>query len=680
MNRRPMMPKTYEEFEKMRSNLPSNHPHKNFTKKEFEEFVKSMQSGEVKPNKMLHEDDILKEQDVKSNFKPEVKTQQMPQGMRGPGGQRGPMIKEKANNSKQATIRVVSYLSAFKGTLIFLIICIIIATVGSILAPIFQGYAIEAITITSENTVANIELMVEYLFIMIVLYIIYAIFAFMQNYTTATLSQKALVKMRLDLFEKIIKLPIGYVDRHPHGDIMSRMTNDVDNISNTFSSSLASIISGVLMLVGTYIAMLILSWQLALVSLVSVFLTFLVTKCLTGAMRKHYKERQMYLGKLNTITEEMVTGCKTVKAYNYSDTAITEFAETSKKLKTVSIKADILSGSMGPIMNVVGQVGYILICVVGGILALETYGIISVGIIATFIIFSKQFTRPINEIANLWGQIQSALAGAERIFELYDQELEGNEGTKDFDVNDLTLQFENVNFGYLPNKPVLNNFTLDVKQGEKIALVGHTGSGKTTVVNLLMRFYEINSGSIKIDGVDIKDFKMEELRRNIGIVLQDAVLFRDTIKNNISYAKPDATLEEIIEVSKIANCNYFITRFEDKYDTMLHAGGENISQGQRQLLTIARAILANPKILILDEATSSVDTRTEKHIQDAMAKLMHERTSLIIAHRLSTIVDADKIVVLDNGNILEVGNHEELLALKGKYYDLYQTQFSGQQT
>ncbi len=599
--------------------------------------------------------------------------------MRGPGGpgSRGmPVVK--AKDSKATVKRLLNYLGDSKKLLVILLICMIPTSLLTVFIPIIQGTALDYITPTPDNSIMNINAFYIAVGIMGGCAFLQGIFSYAQGYISAVLTTKTVRKMRNDLFDKIIKLPIGYVDSHPHGDLMSRMTNDVDNVSNTISQAITTVLGGVLLITGTLLAMLILSWQLALISIISLFLSLFIIMLLSKSMKKHYRARQQVLGKLNGVSEEMITGCKTVNAYNYQSCAIEEFNKYSHELKSHGIKSDILSGLIPPLMGVANNVGFILLAIVGGILVIDK--VVTVGVISSFIVLSKQFGKPINEISSLWGQIQSAIAGAERVFELHDEKEELDAGTKNFDFKEFAIDFENVDFSYVKGKKVLTNFNLHVKKGQKIALVGSTGSGKTTVVNLLMRFYDIDSGSIKIDGVDIRDIKTDELRKNIGIVLQDAVLFKDTMKNNINYSNKEATNEQIKECAKIANCNYFISRFEDKYETMCSAGGSNLSQGQRQLMTIARAVLADPKILILDEATSSVDTRTEKHIQDAMSNLMKDRTSLIIAHRLSTIVDSDLIVVLDHGNILEKGTHQELLDAKGKYYELYQTQFKGQTT
>ena len=433
---------------------------------------------------------------------------------------------------------------------------------------------------------------------------------------------------------------------------MSRMTNDVENISNTVSQSMSSLFSGVLTIIGTVIMMVALSPQLALCSCTTVILTIFATKNLSKAMKKFYSRRQVLLGQLNGTVEEMVTGIKTVTAFDRQENVCSDFDKTSDELTKVGIKAEILGGSMGPVMNVINNIGFVIIAAAGGYFAIKGY--VSIGIISAFIVYAKQFGRPIDELANIWGQIQTAIAGAERVFAVLDEPSEDKSG-------------------------VLHDFNLKVKAGQKVALVGSTGSGKTTVVNLLMRFYDIDNGSITIDGVNIKDIDCENLRKNTAIVLQDTVLFADTVKNNLLYSRQDATDTEIIAAAKKANCHNMIMHLPDGYDSMLAKDGQNLSQGQRQLLSIARAFVASPKILILDEATSSVDTRTEKKIQDAMTNLMKNRTSLIIAHRLSTIQDADVIVVMDNGRVVETGNHESLLAAKGRYYELYMTQFAGKE-
>ena len=596
---------------------------------------------------------------AKDNFK-------MP-GMRGP---RSRQQVEKPKNGKKTMIRLCKYFGSEKLMLLGLISAVIIVVVCSVIAPSLQSNAID--TIASKR----FEQLPFILLIMIIVYLINSICNFFQSLISAKLSQRIVKKMRNDLFEKIVELPIQYIDNHSHGDIMSRMTNDVENISNTISQSLSSLVSGVLTIIGTVLIMIWYCWQLALLSCFTVILTILATKYLSGAMRKFYTKRQVILGNLNGTVEEMVTGYKTVVAYNHQNEVKKTFNETSDELTKTGIIAEILGGSMGPVMNVINNIGFVIIAAFGGFFAINN--MISIGVISAFIVYAKQFGRPIDEIAQIYGQIQTAIASAERVFDIIDVKSEDKSGSNNMDSLQGIISFEHVNFSYIKGKTVLSDFNLEVPAGHKVALVGATGSGKTTVVNLLMRFYDIDSGSIKIDGVNIKDIDCENLRKNTAIVLQDTVLFSDTIKNNLKYSNENADDEEVINAAKLSNCHNMIMQMKDGYDTVLSEGGHNISQGQRQLLSIGRAVLASPKILILDEATSSVDTRTEKHIQDAMTKLMKNRTSLIIAHRLSTIQDADLIVVLDNGKIIEKGNHIELLSKKGKYYDLYMTQFAGQ--
>lgn len=602
-----------------------------------------------------------KDNQVKINVK-------MP-GMRGP---RSRQAVEKPKNAKKTFKRLCMYFGKEKLMLTGLIVAVIIVVACSVFTPALQSKAIDVITDRHFNRLSVI------LIIMLILYGINSIGNLCQSILSAKLSQRIVKRMREDLFDKIADLPIKYIDNHSHGDIMSRMTNDVENISNTISQSLSSLVSGVLTVTGTVIIMLWYCWQLAILSCMTVILTIIATKYLSGAMRRFYTRRQIILGNLNGTVEEMVTGYKTVVAYNHQAEVKADFNKTSDELTKTGIVAEILGGSMGPVMNVINNIGFVIIAAFGGYFAINK--MISIGVISAFIVYAKQFGRPIDEIAQVYGQIQTAMASAERVFDIMDERPEDKSGSNVIDNSDGIISFEHVNFSYVEGKKVLSDFNLEVKAGQKVALVGATGSGKTTVVNLLMRFYDIDSGSIKIDGVDIKDIDCNNLRKNTAIVLQDTVLFSDTIKNNLKYSNEDATDKQIIEAATLSNCHNMIMQMKDGYDTKLSEGGHNISQGQRQLLSIGRAFLAKPKILILDEATSSVDTRTEKHIQDAMTNLMKNRTSLIIAHRLSTIQDADLIVVLDHGKIVEKGSHSRLLSQKGKYYELYMTQFAGSAT
>ncbi len=598
------------------------------------------------------------------------KTAEMP--MMGPGGRRGPgmgMV-EKPKNGKDTLKRLLHYFSVEKKMAVLLMLVVVVMVGFSIYAPKLQSNAIDFIAAGKFNKVIPV------LVVMLVIYGFYALCSLAQSLLSAHLSQRIVKRMREDLFHKIVNLPVKYLDTHPHGDVMSRMTNDVENISNTVSQSFGSLVSGVLTVLGTVGMMIYLCWQLALLSCITVVLTIFVTKFLSKRMKLFFVKRQELLGSLNSTTEENITGYKTVVAYNRQQAVIEEFDRTSDELTRTGIMAEILGGSMGPVMNVVNNIGFVIIAAFGGYFAIR--GIVSVGMISAFIVYAKQFGRPINEIANLYGQIQTAIAGAERVFAIMDETSEDKSGDP-MPEGKGVIRFEHVDFSYVPEKQVLYDFDLEVRAGHKVALVGATGSGKTTVVNLLMRFYEVNQGRILIDGADIREISMNELRKNIAIVLQDTVLFSDTIRNNLKYADLDATDEQMEAAAEMGNCNTMIRRMEHGYDTMLTESGQNLSHGQRQLLAISRAVLANPKILILDEATSSVDTRTEKHIQDAMVNLMKDRTSVIIAHRLSTIQDADFIVVLDQGRIVESGNHTELIEKQGRYYELYMTQFLGKE-
>lgn len=579
------------------------------------------------------------------------------------------MTVEKPQNGKKTLKRLMGYFVSEKKMLFLLMLAVVVVVACSVYAPKLQSNAIDAIAIRQWDKLSPI------LIVMVIIYIIHSICTYMQSKLSAVLSQNIVSRMRKDLFLNIVNLPIRYLDANSHGDIMSRMTNDIENISTTVSQSMSSLFSGILTVIGTVVMMVALCPRLAALSCVTVILTIVATKLLSKAMRFFFKKRQVILGQLNGNVEEMVTGYRTVVAYNRQNAVVNDFDNVSDELTRVGIIAEILGGSMGPVMNVVNNVGFVIIAAFGGYFAINN--IISIGVISAFIVYARQFGRPIDELAQIYGQIQTAVAGAERVFEVMDEPLEDKSGKKNMDDLKGIIRFKNVNFSYTKEKQVLYDFNLEVKAGQKVALVGSTGSGKTTVVNLLMRFYDVDSGEILIDDVNIKDIDCDSLRRNTAIVLQDMVLFADSIENNLRYSNSSATDEQMYMAARMSNCDSMIRKMPQGYDTQLMSEGENISQGQRQLLSIARAFLAQPKILILDEATSSVDTRTEKHIQDAMVKLMKDRTSLIIAHRLSTIQDADLIVVMDEGRIAETGSHANLLAKKGKYYQLYMTQFAG---
>jgi len=598
-----------------------------------------------------------------------------------PGGPHAARITaEKPKNAKATIRKLLKYIGRSKYLFFTLLGVMLIITALGLAAPKIQQIAIDCITITEDKLNVEHNKLIDTLVILAVVYAASAILTFFQGLLSAKLSQITVRTMRRDLFASLVRLPIKYIDNHRHGDLMSRMTNDVENISNTVSQSIGSLISGVLTVIGTFIIMLTYSPLLTLISISTIFLTVFVSAKMTKYMKKFFIEQQIILGKINGHVEEMVTGYRTVVAYSKEQDAIEDFHTMSNELRRTAIKAQICGGMMGPLMNCISNLSFVLIAAFGGWFSIK--GWITVGTIQAFILYSKQFSRPINEIANQYANIQTAIAGAERIFEVMEADREPLGGNEPFSVDDVKgdINFKNIEFGYNKGEPVLKDLDLWVKQGQKIAIVGATGSGKTTIVNLLTRFYEVDSGTITIDGKNICDIPMKELRKSIAIVLQDTVLFSGTIGDNIRYGRADATDEELRKAAEKAYAAEFIERLPDKYDTKLSEGGSNLSQGQRQLLSIARAVLADPKILILDEATSSVDTRTEMHIQSAMVALMKNRTSLIIAHRLSTIRDADKIVVIDHGRVAEAGSHDTLIAQHGRYYDLYQTQFAGNKT
>ena len=616
-----------------------------------------------------------------------------PMDMRPGGGPRRGMnmIAEKPKNMKKTLSRLLKYRVTNKFMIIMLVASVIISALLNLAGPSIQGEALKFLTpstdeggklIILEDGTVKVDFagMARLLVLLGAVYLLSSLFTYIQGRISAKLSQKTVYRMRGDLFRKIEKLPIKYIDNHPHGDIMSRMTNDIENISNTVSNSVTSLISSIITIIGAFSLMLYHSWQMTLVALVTIPLTVLVTTKLTKYVRRYFMRQQQLLGAINSQVEESVTGYKTVVVFGHENEIKDEFNRTGDELRTAGIKAEIFGGVMGPLMNIIGNVGFLLIVICGALFTMK--GLIGITTIYVFIQYSKQFTRPINEVANQYTSILNAITGAERVFEITDQNDETDEGKKVLLPADIkgNISFRNICFSYVQSEPVLKNFNLEISSGQKIAIVGKTGSGKTTIINLLTRFYETDSGKILLDGTDIREITKASLRKNIAIVLQDTVLFSDTVGANIRYGRPEASEAETEAAAKAAKAHDFITRMPEGYDTVLDESGGNISQGQKQLLTIARAILADPKILILDEATSSVDTRTEMDIQSAMINLMQGRTTLIIAHRLSTIRDADKIIVLDDGRIVEAGNHNELIAAEGVYYGLYMSQFAGIET
>ena len=612
------------------------------------------------------------------------KPQTLPMGPRRGGGHgmRG-MPAEKPKDIKATLLKLFRYIGKCRFQLIGLVITMLITTALSLAGPFLQGSAINAIGDIFAKKEDAFDSLIKILVVMAVVYILSSFLTWFQGILSAKVSQTTVYTLRRDLFKKISYLPIKYTDTHAHGDIMSRMTNDVDNISMTISQSITSLISSVLTLLGALFMIVWISRKcliMAVITLCTVPLTIFATMLLTKKMSKFFVRRQRLLGELNGQVEEMVTGYKTVMAYGRAGIECEKFASVSNNLANVGIKAAVWSGIMGPVMNFINNLNYLLVVSFGALFV--STGALLPGSIQSIIQYSKQFAMPMSQLANEYTMILTAVAGAERVFEVLESDDEIDEGTHHIENEDIkgNIEFKNVDFSYVPEKQVLYDFNLSVKAGQKIAIVGATGSGKTTVVNLLTRFYDQDSGTITVDGVDIRDIPKSELRSNIAIVLQDTVLFSDTIDANIRYGNSEATEEEVKAAAKTANAHNFIRHLPEGYNTVLSESGSNLSQGQRQLLSIARAVLADPKILILDEATSSVDTRTEMNIQSAMFALMKGRTSLIIAHRLSTIRDADMIVVVRDGRVVESGNHDELLSKDGEYSKLYTNQFAGLST
>ena len=620
-----------------------------------------------------------------------------PGGPHGPGGHGGPGFgrfgapQEKPKDLWKTAKRIIVYLGTQRRALIWLVVVVIITSALNLVMPVLQKEAINAITF-SEGFGVDFTKLGRYLIYMAVLFIVTSGATLGQGLLSARVSQRTVKIMRKDMMSKLQGLRVRYFDENTHGEIMSRLTNDVDNISHCVSQSVSSLFSSVITIAGSFVMMLYYSRLMTLISLAAIPAGIYVTKKISEKTREYFRKQQKVLGELNGHVEEMVTGHKTVIAFNRQKHSIDTFDAMNKQLRHDSLFAQIFSGSIGPLMNVLSNLSFACVAIAGGLLMMNgeaisnsvfltlLCGSISIGTIQLYINLSRQFSRPLNELANQFNTIQSAIAGAERVFDILDQAPELDEGRISVAQSDVrgSVTFNNVYFGYDKDKPVLKDFSLNVESGQKIALVGHTGAGKTTVVNLLTRFYEIDGGGIYLDGTDIREIKKDDLRRLIGIVLQDTVLFTGAIKDNIRYGRLDATEEEIRRAAATANADNFISRMHDGYDAELSESGNNLSQGQRQLISIARAVLADPRILILDEATSSVDTRTEMHIQEAMQELMKNRTCFIIAHRLSTIRNADNILVMEDGRIAESGSHDGLMKKRGAYYTLYQHQLEGE--
>ncbi|WP_231473013.1 ABC transporter ATP-binding protein [Heyndrickxia ginsengihumi] len=583
---------------------------------------------------------------------------------------RGPA--EKPKNFKETLKRLWAYFGRERNLLAMILIFILIDSIITLCIPFFIGRAIDVMSLGSKVNFSLLEIMI---LVLAGAYIADAVLTFLQGWLMAGVSQRIVKNLRSHLFQKLQKLPIAFFDSRTHGELMSRLSNDIDNVSNTISQSTTQLMAGVIVLIGTFIMMIILSPVLTIASLATVPLVFLLTRTIARRTSVLFKNNQVELGRLNGHIEETISGIEVVKAFNHEEKAIKEFEEVNKSLLQVGLKAQIWTGFLMPLMNVINNFGFAMVAVVGGVLAIKS--MITVGIIASFLTYSRQFVQPLNNLANIFNVLQSGVAGAERVFEIIDEkeEPQDTENAVALENPKGHVVFENVSFGYRANVPILKNIRFESKPGTSTALVGPTGAGKTTIVNLLTRFYDVTEGRILIDGVDIREFTRDSLRRSFGFVLQDTYLFSGTIKENIKYGNPDATDDEVEEAARMAHADVFINRMPNRYDTVLSENGGNLSQGQRQLLAIARVFLAKPALLILDEATSSIDTRTELHIQDALLSIMKNRTSFIIAHRLNTIRDADTIMVIDDGEIIEKGSHEDLMKLQGRYYQMFDNQF-----
>lgn len=580
---------------------------------------------------------------------------------------------KKPKDFKGTITRLWKYFFEHKSTIFIVFIISILSTALSLIMPYLVGKSIDTMSLPSG--IVNFSVLKIIVLILLVTYVLDASISFIQNFIMAGLSQKIVLSLRRELFNKLQRLTISYFDTNSHGDTMSRLTNDIDNISLTITQSTIQLISGIIMLIGSFTMMIILSPILTFASLITIPLVIGLTKLITNKTKLLFKKQQTSLGALNGQIEETISGIQIVKAFNREEKVVDIFEKVNTELCDVGTKAQIYSGFMMPILNVIGNLGFTVVAGLGGILAVKD--IITVGVIASFISYSKQFTRPLNDLSDVFNTLQSAIASAERVFELLDEKEEDKdiEGVDNFKNIIGEVEFKNVCFGYRKDVSIIKDLSFKVSAGSKIAIVGPTGAGKTTIVNLLTRFYEVSSGSILIDGNDIRSYRREDLRKLFGIVLQDTYLFSGTIKENIKYGKLEASDEEVIEAAKMANAHNFIKHLPMGYNTLLSESGGNLSQGQKQLLAIARAILCDATILILDEATSNVDTRTELKIQQGMMKLMEGKTSFIIAHRLSTIKDSDIIMVVDKGNIVEIGNHHELIKNEGIYFDMFISQY-----
>ena len=605
--------------------------------------------------------------------------------MAGPGGHgRGPV--EKAKNFKGTMKSLFKYLKPFYFKIFIVVIFAVGSTIFAIIGPKILG---NATTKLSEGIMAKVmntggidfDGILNIILLLVGLYVMSTIFSYIQGFIMTGVSQRISYNMRTQLSQKMNRMPLNYFDTKSHGEVLSRVTNDIDTISQSLNQSMSQIITSVATVVGIFVMMLSISWQMTLLAVMVLPISAVLMVQVTKRSQKYFKQQQKYLGNVNGHIEEMYGGHDIVKAFNGEASSIKEFEEHNDHLYSSGWRSQFLSSMMHPITNFVGNLGYVGVCLLGGYLASQ--GTIKIGDIQAFIQYVRSFNQPIGQVAQIMNVLQSTAAAAERVFEFLDEEELSKETTSPIAVTNTkgetiikgSVTFGHVHFGYVEDKIIIHDFNMHIHAGQKVAIVGPTGAGKTTIVKLLMRFYELNSGSILIDGHDIKDYTRKDLRSLFGMVLQDAWLFNGSIKDNLKYGKQDATDEEVIEAAKVANVDHFIRTLDHGYDTEINEESSNVSQGQKQLLTIARAFLTDPKILILDEATSSVDTRTEVLIQEGMDRLMEGRTSFIIAHRLSTIRNADIILVMKDGDIVEAGNHDVLIEKDGFYASLYNSQF-----
>ena len=602
--------------------------------------------------------------------------------MPGPmGGRRGAMPPQKAKNFKKTTSKLFKdYLAKYRIALIIVFIFAIGSTIFTIVGPKILGNATTEVfeglvRKMSGGSGIDFEKIAQIAITLLSLYIISAIFSFVQGFTMTGISQKLTYRLRNDIAKKINKLPMKYFDKKTNGEVLSIITNDIDTLSMNLNQSITQLITAICTIIGILIMMFSISWKMTLISLIILPISAVVVKVIVGKSQKYFQKQQEYLGHVNGQVEEVYSGLNIVKVFNAEEKVTEEFEKANGELYKSGWKSQFLSGLMHPVMNFISNIGYVGVAVAGGYLAIN--GTITVGNIQSFIQYNKQFTQPINQIAQISSMLQSMIAAAERIFEFLEENEEIDTSKDNINPQKLkgNIQFNSVKFGYDEDKTIINNFNANIREGQKIAIVGPTGAGKTTMVKLLMRFYDVTDGEILLDGHNIKDFERGKFRKTFGMVLQDTWLFGGTVKDNIKYGKEDATDDEVIEAAKAAHVHHFIKTLPNGYNSMINEESTNISAGQKQLLTIARVILANPKVLILDEATSSIDTRTEIQIQSAMDNLMKGRTSFIIAHRLSTIKNADLILVMNQGDIVEQGTHEELLEKEGFYAELYNSQF-----